>query len=259
MKTRTLLIAGLIVLLLLAGGFWLYDWVLGETEAASSPIEAVPLEVDPTSPPATEIAAAAAASSTPESEPDPGTGAAAAGVGPGIYTIQPSGSEVRFTIYEELRGAPTDVVGVSDQVAGELAVDLDDLSTARVGEIRVNARTLATDQDRRNSAIRNRILFTDSYEFITFSPQEIRGLNGSASPGEEFSFEIAGELTIKDLTRPVVFSVTARAESAEQIRGTASAVIQRSEFELGIPSVPGVANVGEEVLLEIDFTAVRES
>jgi hypothetical protein len=35
-------------------------------------------------------------------------------------------------------------------------------------------------------------LNTDSYEFITFTPQEIVGLTGSATPGQEFSFQIAG-------------------------------------------------------------------
>jgi hypothetical protein len=53
------------------------------------------------------------------------------------------------------------VIGITDQVAGEASVNLADLSQTRLGVILVNARTLATDQDRRNQAIRNRILQTD--------------------------------------------------------------------------------------------------
>ena len=181
MQRRNLIVIGVIALVILvAGGFWAYDFVLGETEAASAPIQAVPLEVEPTAPSPTEAAASQPEIRRSRKRPklrhlrlrlsEAGTESSAE-AGLAVYTIQQSASQVRFTIYEELRGAPTDVVGMSDQVAGELAVDINNLSTAQVGEILINARTLATDQDRRNQAIRNRILFTDSYEFIRFAPR----------------------------------------------------------------------------------------
>jgi polyisoprenoid-binding protein YceI len=148
------------------------------------------------------------------------------------------------------------VVGVSDQVAGEIAVDFSDLSTAEVGPIQINARTLVTDQDRRNQAIRNFILNTDTYEFITFTPTGITGLTGSSSPGDQFSFQIEGDLTIRDITQPVVFDVIAQEVSVDQLTGTATTVINLEAYEITIPSVPFVANVGEEVTLEIDFVAL---
>lgn len=40
-----------------------------------------------------------------------------------------------------------------------------------------------------------------------------------------------------------------------QITGTATAVVNRADYGLQIPSVPNVANVEEEVELYIDFTA----
>lgn len=115
----------------------------------------------------------------------------------------PEESEVRFTIYEELRGQPKDVVGVSDQVAGEIAVLPGDLSALQVGTIQVNARTLVTDESQRNQAIRNRILNTDTYEFITFTPTEIIGLSGSGELGQTVTFQVAGDMTIRNVTRPV--------------------------------------------------------
>jgi polyisoprenoid-binding protein YceI len=57
------------------------------------------------------------------------------------------------------------------------------------------------------------------------------------------------------VTRPVTFNVTAQGLSASQITGTATALVKRSDFNLTIPSVPDVANVGEEVTLQIDFVA----
>ena len=49
--------------------------------------------------------------------------------------------------------------------------------------------------------------------------------------------------------------VTAQEVSVDQLAGSATTVINLESFELTIPSVPFVANVGEEVTLEIDFVA----
>jgi hypothetical protein len=46
-------------------------------------------------------------------------------------------------------------------------------------------------------------------------------------------------------------------DSADLLSGTATTTINRTNYELNIPSVPQVANVSEEVALEFDFTAGR--
>ena len=107
----------------------------------------------------------------------------------------------------------------------------------------------------RNRAIRNFILNTDSFEFITFAPTEVIGLDGGAQPGDTFTFQLAGELTIRDVTQPVVFEVTATVDSVNQLSGTAVTTVQRSDYNLAIPSVPQVADVSEEVRVELDFVA----
>ena len=140
-------------------------------------------------------------------------------------------------------------------MAGQLAVGAKDLSQTQVGVIQVNARTFVTDNDRRNGAIRNFILNTDQYEFITFTPTSITGLSGATQSGQSFTFQMSGDLTIRNVTQSVTFNVTAQGVSASQITGTATATVNRSDFSLTIPSVPNVANVGEEVTLQIDFVA----
>ncbi len=137
-------------------------------------------------------------------------------------------------------------------------MDLTDLSTAKVGEILINARTLATDDDRRNQAIRNRILFTDQYEFIRFTPTRIIGLQGTAEVGKPFTFQVEGDLTIRDVTKTVVFELSITGETTDRLSGTAKAVIKRADFNLNIPDVPFVADVGEEITLEIDLVLLAE-
>lgn len=260
MNSRNIIIGIIVLAVIVIGGVWLYDWVLGETEEASGPIQPTPVVIDT---PVDEVIV----TSTPEtlespesSEPtqaaqdEQGLDAALAGIQ--VYQISQDESSVSFTIYEELRGSPKDVIGVSNQVAGEVAVDLSDLSTAQVGVIQINARTFTTDDDRRNQAIRNRILFTDQYEFITFTPTQITGLSGRASPGQPFNFQITGDLTIIGNTQPVVFNVSGQVESPDRLTGMATTTIQRSDFNIVVPSVPFVANPGEEVTLEISLVLV---
>jgi polyisoprenoid-binding protein YceI len=262
---RQLLIVGALIAVLLVGvaGVAAYVYVLGPTKAASGELTAIPVVLATktsgavaqvtSAPDDTEAAPAAEATAA---EP---TTAPAASDGTLILNIDQSQSQVSFTLDEVLSGNPTTVVGTTNQVAGQIAIDPSDLSSVQVGVIQVNARTLETDRGQRNNAIRNRILHTDTYEFITFTPTEVRGLTGSGAPGDSFTFQLVGDLTIQDVTQSVVFDVTATADSATQVSGSASTTVQRADFGLQIPSVPQVADVSEAVQLQIDFVATPAS
>lgn len=259
MNNKLILGALGLVFIFLAAGIWLYNWVLGDTQTASAPISAPTLVVESSSSNATSIQTQPLQQPEPTeadqslTESKPLQNNTENETSPVVFEIIQADSQARFIIYEVLRGAPTDVIGISDQIAGQIVLDFSDLSKTQVGEILVNARTLATDEERRNQAIRNRILFTDQYEYIRFQPTEITGLSGKGVPGQPFSFQIAGELTIRDVTQPVVFDVTMTGETLGRINGVANTVIKRSDFNLIVPDVPFVANVGEDVVIEIDL------
>lgn len=252
--TRLLLILTFAITLAACGA-------LREPEAPSAPLEAIPLELE------TEEAVPAAATPAPipaaTEETEPAEDIAPAGeeaaTAPAserlIYRLSQTESQVRFELGEDLRGVRTAVAGVTDQIAGEIAVNLSDLSSTQLGVIQINARGLATDNNFRNRAIQNEILDTGAYEFITFAPTAVNGLPASAVLGEEVRFTIDGDLTIRDITRPVTFDVTATGATADRLVGTATASVNRADFDLRIPSVPSVANVDEVVRLTIDFVA----
>jgi polyisoprenoid-binding protein YceI len=174
---------------------------------------------------------------------------------PVTFQIVPAESEVRFSLGEVLAGNPTTVVGRTNELAGELLVDLNDLSTAQLGVIQINAAALATDNNFRNGSIREFILQTDEYPFITFAPTSLTGLPAAAAVGDTITFDIVGDLTIRDVTQSVTFAATVTVVSATQLDGSASTTVNRADFGLEIPSVPNVADVDEEVILEIDFVA----
>lgn len=275
MNSNRTLIGGLILAgigVVVIGAIWYF--VLRAPEEASEPIAAIPLEL-PTNtatavPEPTATATAVPPTNTPEpdaTEAPPEPTATATAVPPTdtpepvaasvlqVYEISQDESEVSFTLQEDLSGIRTTVVGLSNQVAGQIAANLNDLSTAQVGIIQVNARTLLTDNNFRNNAIRNQILDTNQYEFITFTPTAINGLPDSVPVGETVSFEVVGDLTIRDITNEVVFTVTVTAVSEDRLEGTASTQVLRGDYNLVIPQVQGVANVTDEVLLEITLVA----
>jgi polyisoprenoid-binding protein YceI len=230
---------------------------LAEPPTPSATLEAIPLEVATTAPTAeapAEVEPTAASEETPAETPTE-VPAEAPAAEPQVFTISAEQSEVRFELDEDLRAVRITVVGSTNQIAGQIALNPADLSTAQVGVIQINARTITTDNNFRNRAIQNDILETTSYELITFTPTAVNGLPAAAEVGQELTFTIDGQLTIKETTLPITFNVTASLVSDTQISGTASAVVNRTEFGLDIPDVPSVANVEEEVELYIDFVA----
>lgn len=265
-KNLTLMVSILLLASVVLAGCGLAQ----EPQAPSQPVEAVPLATATEAPPAptpvpeptaapeptaTTAPAAEAVEPTATAAPTEEPAATAAPAAAAIFEIIPAESEARFKIDETLQGAPKTVIGVTDQVAGQLEVNPADPAATRVGEIRVNARGLTTDNNFRNRAIKNWILKTDQFEFVTFVPAEITGLPESAQVGQPFSFQIKGDLTVTDVTLPVVFEVTVTPVSESRIEGLATTTILHKDFNLAIPDAPVVDEVKDEVILELDFVA----
>jgi len=174
-----------------------------------------------------------------------------------IFQIDQEGTNAEYHIFEVLNGSDKTVVGATNQVAGEIALNLSDLSLSRVGELRINARTFATDSDRRDNAVARFILQSenDANEFIVFVPTALTGLSGSAAVGDTVEFQVTGDLTVAGVTQSITFNVTAVLEADTLLTGHAETVISRAAFNLTIPNVPSVTNVGDEVTLKLEFSA----
>ena len=223
--------------------------------AAETPVAETEETGDNASPTAPAEATAAVAEAPAAAAPE--AGAAQSAVGLRTFRIIPEGTEARFYIDEVLLGQDKTVIGVTSQVTGELAVDPADPGSARVGTIQINARDFVTDNSRRNTAIQRFVLQSarDEYQYIVFEPTAVEGMPAAVAVGEPVEFTMTGNLTIRDITQPETFTVSVTPVSEEQIEGLARTTVLRSTYELTIPSVPSVANVSEEVHLELQFTA----
>jgi polyisoprenoid-binding protein YceI len=240
---KQILAVGALVIALIAGAA---AYTVFKTPAASSgSIEAIP------------IGASATQVSTNTTQPTAAAAAVAATESTEGVTLQISQaeSEARFIIDEVLNDAPKTVIGTTDQVAGQIAIDPADPTQTKVGVIQIDARDLTTDSEFRNRAIKNQILQTDEYEYITFTPTEIVGLPQAAAVGQQYTFQIVGDLTIRDVTKQATFDVTATAATDSRLEGTATTAIAYADYQISIPQVRQVASVADQVRLELDFVA----
>lgn len=226
-------------------------------EAAPAPMATVP--------PAEAPAADAPAAETPAADAAPAEQAAeaapAASAGAITFQIVPGAAEARFLIDEVLMGQDKTVVGVTQQVSGDLTVDPANPAAAQIGEIRIDARDLTTDDNRRNNQLRRAILRSgeDQYRYITFRPTSISGMPAAVAVGETFTFQVTGDLTIIATTLPVTFDMTVTPVAENTLQGSGAATVRYADFDISIPSVPFVAGVQDDVRLEIDFTAEAAS
>lgn len=239
-----------IVIVLIAAGAFAFIYIRGGDGSPSATISAPTLALE------TQAGANSAPTQAMMEGAEPTVDTAGAS-GVVVFNIVTDQSNVSFTLTEELNGQPTTVVGETDQVAGQIAVDFNNPLNSRVGEIRINARTLQTDNDFRNRAIRGEILQSaqDEFEFIRFVPTEVVGLPETITIGQPITFQLVGNLTIRDITQTVTFATGVTPISQTELEGYATTTVMRGDYNLDIPSVPSVANVSEEVDLRIDFGA----
>jgi polyisoprenoid-binding protein YceI len=169
-----------------------------------------------------------------------------------VYRISQKDSYVTFTLGEELRKVPTVVVGTTTEIAGDLAITDSHID---VGAIKIDARTFVTESEKRNDTINRRLLKSGDAgnEYITLKSAS-SDFQGTIVPGKSVSFNITGDLFIAGVTKFAVFKVTAIV-LGDKLVGTAQTKVKLADFDIKIPTLDFIANVDEDVLVNINISA----
>jgi len=149
---------------------------------------------------------------------------------------------------------PSDAVGRTKDIEGELQLDSDGVLSGRVLNMRIDLRTLTSDQSRRDSFIRQNTLRTDQFPYVEFRSTESAG-PAVFRPGEEATFQIPGLMTVKGQERPIVWEATAKLDG-NTITGTASARVKLTDFGLEPPRL-AILSVEDEMTWQIELVAER--
>ena len=170
------------------------------------------------------------------------------------YELAPAGNEARYRVREQLAGFdfPSDAVGVTTNVQGAIVVDAAGRVVPDQSKFVINITGLKSDQDRRDRYIQSRTLETQTHPNVEFAVREIKGLTFPFAKSGELKFELVGDLTVKGVTKPATWAVTATPKDGG-LAGTARTKFTFADFNLTKPRVASVLSVNDDITLEYDF------
>lgn len=206
----------------------------------------------------------AAAVAEPAAYPEPETERGAPVAAGATFQIVTEESQASYIVNEEfLGGAVTQLgkqlglftpVGVTEDVSGQLTLNLGEPPSLVSGDITVNIEQLTTDDERRDNRIRERFLESSKYPLATFVAKEIQEGPATFQDGQEVTFKLLGDLTVREVTKPTTFDVTAKL-TGNTITGEATTTILMTDFGFDPPIVDNFMTVENNVLLVINLTA----
>ena len=169
----------------------------------------------------------------------PGSGAAA-GERAGSYTVGP-GSEAGYRVGELLFGQRVEAVGRTSGVSGPVELSGTEVTS---GEVTVDMSTVTSDDGRRDEYFLGDLMETDRYPTAVFTLTGPLDLGPEFADGTPAEVTATGTLTVKDVTREVVFPLTA-ARDGETVNASGAIPITFTDFGIEPPAFGDVVTVDD--------------
>jgi len=176
------------------------------------------------------------------------------------FALVPEESTLTYTVTQVLLGEggrTEQVVGSTHQLAGQFALNYDDPTASSFGLITVNLNTLDSGNRERDEALRSDWLEFARFPLAYFWIKEVRDFPLDFRPAQPLNFQLVGDLTLKDVTRTVVWDTTATL-SVDRIEGIATTRIDLADFGIPLPRMPGLIEVTDGVTVTVDYTFKME-
>ena len=174
-----------------------------------------------------------------------------------LFRLSSTDSSASYTLHEVLRGSPVTVIGKTNQLDGDIALDRTHANAARLGTIRIDAQTLKTDNDRRDNTVKRMILKSedDANEYIVFKAKSVVGVPETVSNNVPFPLTIVGDLTVTGATKEVTFTGQGSFTADDQLIADVKTTVHYADFGLAVPKLSFLANVEEDAVLDIHAVA----
>lgn len=166
------------------------------------------------------------------------------------------GSIARYLVREELarRSLPNDATGETTDVNGVIVFDADGKVQPERSRVVVDMRTLRSDEDRRDSFLRDSSLESNEFPLAEFIVQETPGLPWPLPESGEVAFQLKGDMTLHGVTSQLTWDVVAEFSSGT-VTGQSGTNFTFDKFDMEKPSLFFILSVDDDIRLELDFNA----
>lgn len=173
--------------------------------------------------------------------------------------IVPDKSEARYRVREQLANLsfPSDAVGSTNAITGTIVGKTDGTIVSDQSKFQVDLRTLKSDQAMRDGFISRSTLQINQYPYAIFVPTSAPGLPLTLPADGKVAFKLIGNLTIRDVTKPVTWDVQGTV-NGNTAAGTATTSFTFEYFDLTRPNVARVLSIDDNIKLELDWTLQRQ-
>lgn len=181
------------------------------------------------------------------------------------FLIVPEESQASYVVQEEffagalstigIQAGEETAVGVTSEIEGGISLGLSEpRPTLGPNEFVVDLRTLTSDQPRRDQRIRQNDLESNRFPFARFVATEIVGFPQDYVAGEPVSFQLVGEMTIREITNPLTFDVVATL-NGDTLTGAATSYLLMQDYGFDPPNILNILAVIDGVTVTLEFTA----
>ena len=172
------------------------------------------------------------------------------------WVLDPAHTVSGFTVRHMMI---TNVTGVFESTKGSIQYNLGDPASI-AADIVIDTKSVNTRIARRDDDLRSDNFFNaEKFPTITFKSKRVQ----NAKPG---SFELVGDLTIRDVTKEVVLKVEGPTppirdpQGNRRVGAAATTTINRKEFNINYNRVieAGGVVVGDDVKINIEIEAIEK-
>ncbi len=174
----------------------------------------------------------------------------------GDYTIDPAHSRIGFVARHAM---VTKVRGGFNSFSGSLHLDAADPAKSSA-ELSIDVESVDTRQEQRDGHLRTNDFFdAPTYPTITFKSTSVKQVDSD-------NFEVTGDLTIKDVTKPITVDfeyggIATDPMGNERVGFEGKASLNRSDYNVSFNAVleTGGVMVSDKISLEFDISAIRKT
>jgi len=172
-----------------------------------------------------------------------------------VWKLDPAHTLVEFSAKHLMIST---VKGRIAGVEGEIFIDEREPANSTV-EVTLDARTLDTRIEQRDQHLRSAdFLDVEKFPIIKFKSTDIQG--------DEQNFKLTGDLTIRDITRPITLDVTFEGQTkdpwgGERVGFSATGKLDRREYGLTWNMIleSGGLTVGNDIKIHLEVEAIKQN